>query len=156
RLIENGFPYIVNGLGGENPIPLSSPVPGSVVRYDADNGAGLVDASDTSITFRFFARTGTLIDTYTMTKPASGLPAGFAPAGVTTQAATRLEVSVPDASTSRAPFSITVAALDADGNPATGYTGTIHFRSSDGQASLPADYTFTAADTGVHTFLAGV
>ena len=34
----------------------------------------------------------------------------------------------------------------------TGYLGTLHFTSSDGLAVLPADYTFTAADAGIHTF----
>jgi hypothetical protein len=34
----------------------------------------------------------------------------------------------------------------------TGYTGTIHFKSTDTTATLPGDYTFTAADKGVHTF----
>ena len=48
----------------------------------------------------------------------------------------------------------TVTALDAFGNTATGYRGTIHFTSSDGQAVLPANYTFTAGDGGVHTFSA--
>ena len=48
--------------------------------------------------------------------------------------------------------SVTVKALDAYGNVATGYLGTIHFTSSDTKATLPADYTFTAADKGVHTF----
>ena len=48
----------------------------------------------------------------------------------------------------------TVTALDEFGNVATGYRGTIHFTSSDSQAVLPADYTFTAADAGVHTFSA--
>ena len=48
----------------------------------------------------------------------------------------------------------TVTALDAFGNIATGYGGTIHFTSSDGQAVLPANYTFTAGDGGVHTFSA--
>ncbi|HSK44268.1 MAG TPA: hypothetical protein VLA83_10325, partial [Candidatus Binatia bacterium] len=33
-----------------------------------------------------------------------------------------------------------------------GYLGTLHFTSSDGLAVLPADYTFTAADAGIHTF----
>jgi uncharacterized delta-60 repeat protein len=47
---------------------------------------------------------------------------------------------------------ITVTAEDASGNPNPGYTGTVHFSSSDLQAGLPADYTFTAADQGVHTF----
>lgn len=44
--------------------------------------------------------------------------------------------------------------MDAFGNVATNYTGTIHFSSSDAQAILPADYTFTAADAGRHTFTA--
>jgi uncharacterized repeat protein (TIGR01451 family) len=33
-----------------------------------------------------------------------------------------------------------------------GYLGTLHFTSSDGLAVLPADYTFTAADAGIHSF----
>ncbi len=50
--------------------------------------------------------------------------------------------------------SFTLTAVDAFGNKATGYGGTVHFSSSDPQAVLPADYTFTAADKGVHTFSA--
>jgi hypothetical protein len=46
----------------------------------------------------------------------------------------------------------TVTAEDSSGHVATGYTGTIHFTSTDGGAVMPADYTFTAADQGVHTF----
>ncbi len=49
-------------------------------------------------------------------------------------------------------FGISLTAFDAFGNLATGYTGTVHFSSSDGTALLPADYTFTAADQGSHTF----
>jgi hypothetical protein len=48
-------------------------------------------------------------------------------------------------------FSITVTALDPYNNLATGYLGTIHFFSFLA-ATLPADYTFTAADQGLHTF----
>ena len=48
----------------------------------------------------------------------------------------------------------TVTVHDADGSTDTSYTGTEYFTSSDGQAGLPADYTFTAADAGVHTFSA--
>ncbi len=47
-----------------------------------------------------------------------------------------------------------VAAIDPYGNIATGYTGTITFSSDEDHASLPADYTFTAADQGVHRFKA--
>ena len=46
----------------------------------------------------------------------------------------------------------TVTAKNADGTTDTAYTGTVHFTSSDGQAGLPANYTFTAADVGVHMF----
>src|SRR5262249_60033656 len=54
--------------------------------------------------------------------------------------------------TAGAAYSFTLVALDAAGNVATGYTGTVHLSSSDAQAGLPADYTFTAADDGFHTF----
>ena len=54
--------------------------------------------------------------------------------------------------TAGVPFSVTVTALDATENPATGYRGTVRFTSSDGRATLPAAYTFTATDNGVHTF----
>ena len=50
-------------------------------------------------------------------------------------------------------FAVTVTALDAYGNIATGYLGTIHFTTGDHKAVLPSDYTFVAADAGVHTFM---
>jgi hypothetical protein len=56
--------------------------------------------------------------------------------------------------TAGAPGSFTVTAKMADGTTDTNYTGTVHFTSSDSEAVLPADYTFTAADAGVHTFSA--
>jgi uncharacterized repeat protein (TIGR02543 family) len=52
-------------------------------------------------------------------------------------------------------FSVTITAEDAGGNTLTGYTGTVHFTSTDGQAVLPGDYTFTSTDSGVHTFTNG-
>jgi hypothetical protein len=48
-------------------------------------------------------------------------------------------------------FAMTITALDAYGNTATSYRGTIHFTCSDPQASVPANVTFTAADNGVLT-----
>jgi adhesin/invasin len=44
--------------------------------------------------------------------------------------------------------------LDAYGNLATGYTGTLAFSSSDTAAVLPTHYMFTAADGGKHKFKA--
>jgi hypothetical protein len=50
------------------------------------------------------------------------------------------------------PFTVTVTAGDRFGQPYFFYRGTVHFTSNDNQATLPANYTFTAADNGVHTF----
>jgi hypothetical protein len=47
---------------------------------------------------------------------------------------------------------VVVVALDASNQVVSGYTGTVHFTSSDSSATLPADYTFSAADNGVHVF----
>lgn len=63
-------------------------------------------------------------------------------------------VAAPDNGFSGAPFDVTVTALDANGNTATGYRGTVHFTSNDNAATLPADYIFIAGDNGVHTFQA--
>jgi hypothetical protein len=58
------------------------------------------------------------------------------------------------AATAGSAHTFTVTARDAFGNVATGYTGTVHFISSDGQGALPEKYTFTVGDAGVHTFSA--
>src|SRR5262249_23286825 len=60
----------------------------------------------------------------------------------------------PSPTTAGVAQTFTVTALNADGTVNTGYTGTVHFASNDLQAVLPADYTFTAADQGRHTFTA--
>src|SRR5262249_50845392 len=63
------------------------------------------------------------------------------------------DVSVtPTNATAGGPFQLTVTALDAGGHR-VGYNGTAHFTSTDPQAVLPANYTFTAADNGQHTFM---
>jgi hypothetical protein len=67
-------------------------------------------------------------------------------------AAAQFVLSGPSSITAGTAFSLTVTALDAYGNTATGYTGTVHFTDSVSGATLPGNYTFTAADHGVHTF----
>jgi hypothetical protein len=52
--------------------------------------------------------------------------------------------------------SATVTAYNGSTTVATGYTGTVHFTSTDGAATLPVDYTFTPGDAGTHTFPAGI
>jgi hypothetical protein len=89
--------------------------------------------------------------------PAAGASASAAPITDVWRAsgAAPLGVGAPSGSTAGAAFSVTVTTRDAAGNTMTSYPGTVHFTSSDPQAVLPADYTFTAADAGVHTFLNG-
>jgi hypothetical protein len=50
--------------------------------------------------------------------------------------------------------SFPVTAKNADGTTNTNYRSTVQFTSSDPQAVLPGNYTFTAADQGVRTFSA--
>ena len=65
RIVRSGFPYFVNGAGGGGLYEFrSTPVSGSEVRYNADNGAMMVDADASSITFRFISRNGLVADTY--------------------------------------------------------------------------------------------
>jgi hypothetical protein len=66
--------------------------------------------------------------------------------------AAKIVVSAPSNAAIGTPFNVTVTAEDQYGNAAAGYTGTVHFTSSDGLAALPANYLFTAADAGSHVF----
>jgi hypothetical protein len=59
---------------------------------------------------------------------------------------------LPASTTAGAAATVTATVHDRFGNVATGYVGTVHFASNDKTASMPADYTFTSADAGVHTF----
>ena len=53
-------------------------------------------------------------------------------------------------------FDLDVSAVsDSSSNIAT-YTGTVHFTSNDPGAVLPADYIFSSADAGHHTFVASL
>lgn len=62
-----------------------------------------------------------------------------------------IRVETPDTVDRNASFQGIVSALNADFEVVPGYAGTVHFTGTTGVA-LPADYTFTAADNGSHTF----
>lgn len=73
--------------------------------------------------------------------------------GITVNSAVSFKLGgLPAHVTAGAAFHVTVTALDAAGKKAVNYRGVVHLSSSDGHAGLPAAYTFTAADHGVHTF----
>jgi hypothetical protein len=65
--------------------------------------------------------------------------------------ATHFSVTAPQDATLGISFNFTVSALDASNNTATTYFGTVHFTSSDSQATLPANSTLT---NGTGTFSA--
>lgn len=75
-------------------------------------------------------------------------PFSIRPAAAASLELTGLPASVQAGSSN----SVQVTLRDSFGNAAAGYTGTVHFTSTDAQAVLPADTTFTAADAGQKTF----
>ena len=71
--------------------------------------------------------------------------------------ATQFEVVAPANAVAGTPFSVTVNALDGNGNIDLAYVGTVDLSSLDVIASFsPSSYTFTAGDAGSHTFTNGV
>ena len=66
-------------------------------------------------------------------------------------AATHFSVTAPATASGGSNFNITVTALDAANNLATGYSGTVHFSSSDAQALLPNSSSSELVD-GTGTF----
>lgn len=77
----------------------------------------------------------------------------FTPFLLTPECVVSLDLSAPATVGAGVAFSITVTAHDPFGGPASEYTGTVHFTSSDLFATLPGDYTFVPGDHGVHTFV---
>ena len=69
------------------------------------------------------------------------------------QVATELSVTgLPGTATAGSTQSPTITVLDQNGDAFDRYRGTVEITSTDPQADLPADYTFTAVDDGSHTF----
>ncbi|HEX9615981.1 MAG TPA: metallophosphoesterase [Anaerolineales bacterium] len=69
RVILDGFPYIINGLGGGPIYGFKTPVEGSQVRYNEDYGAMLVEADELHVQFQFISRGGQVIDTFELVPP---------------------------------------------------------------------------------------
>jgi hypothetical protein len=91
---------------------------------------------------------------YTLTAAGPGGMAATSDA-FTVYATTRFKVKVTSPTTKPTAgdaVSVTVTALTASGKPDLSYRGKVHFTSTDPKAVLPADYVFTAADNGQHTF----
>src|SRR5205085_1114093 len=92
--------------------------------------------------------------TVTATDTATNSIAGSTSVAVIAATATHLVLSAPSSATAGTAVNFTVAAQDQFNTTALGCTGTVHFTSTDGQATLPSDYAFVAGDNGAHTFSA--
>ena len=69
RIDDDGLPYVVNGLGGNERYTPGARLPDSVALYNASAGAGLVEADPTSMRLSFYDVTGRLIDRITLPNP---------------------------------------------------------------------------------------
>jgi tartrate-resistant acid phosphatase type 5 len=73
RLLIDGSPYFVNGLGGHPArYPFTATVEGSQLYFNEDYGAMRVEATDSEITFQFITWAGELIDAATFTRSDRG------------------------------------------------------------------------------------
>src|SRR5207237_149402 len=90
--------------------------------------------------------------TITATDTATATTTGTLGVTVRAAAAAHMNLTTPKTATALTPFPVTVTLTDAYGNMATGYRGTVHFKSTDPLATLPPDTTFTAADGGRRQF----
>ncbi len=127
--------------------PLSSPNPvtapvypsGGTVTFSGGTGTALVTLYNASNTTNLTVAQG----------GATGSTGNFIvhPAGASSFTVT----GYPSPTTAGASHNVTVTAYDTYGNVATAYAGTVHFTSSDAQATLPANATLT---NGTGTFSA--
>lgn len=69
RILLDGMPYFVNGAGGNRLYDFHSVVEGSRARYNKDQGAMLVEATDRTIVYSFVNRKGVTIDQFAQCAP---------------------------------------------------------------------------------------
>jgi hypothetical protein len=128
----------------------NSVVPGytGTVHFTSTDGAAVLPANSTltngSGVFQVTLKTlggQTITATDTVTPSITGTTSSIT---VGSGAATHFVVSAPGAATAGTAFNVSVTALDQFNNIAAGYTGTVHFTSTDGSATLPANTTLTS------------
>jgi len=110
----------------------------------ATSPAGSAGAVDVTVTTAFGTSATNTADQFTYMAPLPVVIPKIIP-GLNQNLlnATHLVISAPATAVSGTPFSFTVTAQTQLNSTASGYTGTVHFTSSDTAASLPADTTLT-------------
>ncbi len=139
--------------GGQNPTVgganIGSSTSVTFTNGVSDNATATTLLAYKSETVTLHVNDGT-IDSYTSGSHGLGLT-------VSAASAANLDLT-PDGgnTTAGSSFSVTVTAYDNYTNIAAGYLGTIHFTSSDPNATMPSDYTFVPSDNGTYAFTSGV
>jgi hypothetical protein len=140
------------GVGGQTFTISSTSTSGQAVTLDG-NGVPAntltIPAGASSANFKF---TDTVVEGVTVQVQATGFTTLTQSETVIPGATSKFKLTAPSAVTHGVAFNLTITAQDNYGNTTPGYTGMIHFTSSDGAAVLPANYTFLSTDNGVHTF----
>jgi len=96
RLLVDGFPYIINGLGGRSIYPKGSKqLPESQQLFNGDYGAMLLTATPDSLTMQFLTRKQVLVDTYVLHSTISATPRLYTASPNPFLDVTRLEYSLP-------------------------------------------------------------
>ena len=88
RIVRSDTTYFVVGLGGASRFPFDPPIPGSEVRFNEDEGALRLTATDTSLVAEFITTSNVLIDRYTLTKDPAPPPTSTTTSTTTTSTTT--------------------------------------------------------------------
>jgi hypothetical protein len=123
---------------------IATSYPGTVHVSSSDTQAVLPpNATLTNGTGPFLVTLKTITSTsITVTDAAAASITGnSSPINVFSNAATHFAVAIPVSATTRATIGFTVSALDGANNVSAGYSGTVHFTSTDVKAILPSDAT---------------
>jgi hypothetical protein len=135
---------------------------GTVHFTSSDRSAGVQLPTDSTLTNGQGTLSATLVRAGSQSIAAADVAqpgiAGSVSIQVIAAAAATLSLAVPSSAAAGRPFNVRVTLFDQYGNVATGYTGTVHFTTTDVLAAslgkMPANYTFTVSDAGTHGFVA--
>ncbi|MFZ1321182.1 MAG: metallophosphoesterase [Ignavibacteria bacterium] len=82
RIVKDGFTYIVNGLGGKSIYAFGTPIDGSLVRYNNNYGAMIINSYEDSLVSEFFSISNSRKDIFTLNKSTKSLALTILPEGL--------------------------------------------------------------------------
>ena len=150
--LQDAFGNVINAPTGGQAVTLSSSSGGATFTPPSPI---TIPASSSSTTFTY---RDTVAGTPTVSVSAPNLTGASQQETINPGPAASLSSAAPGTAVHGAAFTLTLTARDSFGNIATGYTGTVHFTSTDlagtvnGSSILTATYTFLPGDSGVHSF----